>query len=108
MRRLKCYVHATTAIQEGRGKPGLKGDRVKLWDACLKAAGFQRSFMTWLRQAGLVDPLCLPSLCWCEGVLQHLEEATQKLAKHLSSSKSRHFTAVIKESWASGGSLFAS
>lgn len=107
VRRLKCYIQATVAIEEGRGRPGLKGDRVKLWDACLEGTGFQGKFMSWLRQAGFVDPRCMPSLCWCEGVLRHLEEATQKLAKDLSSSKSQHFAAVLEESWASGGSSFS-
>ena len=85
VRRLKCYIQATVAIEEGRGRPGLKGNQGQLWDACLRAAGFPGSFFSWFRQAGFVDPMCLPSLSWCHGVLEHL--------------------AVVEESWATGGSL---
>ena len=105
VRRLKCYIQATVAIEEGRGRPGLKGNQGQLWDACLRAAGFPGSFFSWFRQAGFVDPMCLPSLSWCHGVLEHLEGETQKLAKALSSAKSQYFAAVVEESWATGGSL---
>lgn len=91
VRRLKCYRNATVALQEDRGKPGLKGDRVRLWGACLEAPGGPKRFMGWLRGAGFGDPGCLPPPSWCDGVLQHLESETHKIARNLSAYKPRIF-----------------
>ena len=105
VRRLKCYSRAIVAIREGRGRSGLLGDQVKLWNACLSATGFQGGFIRWLRQNGFVDPGCMPDLSWCQGVLEFLETHTQALARSTAQAKSQHFVNVVEDSWTTGGSL---
>lgn len=52
--------------------------------------------MGWLRGAGFGDPGCLPPPSWCDGVLQHLESETHKLARNLSAYKLRIFLQLLR------------
>ena len=80
-------------------------DRFKLWDSCVRAAGFPQGFLSWVAQFGFSIPVALPDVSWTLGFLSVLEDQTQALARRTAADKSGHFMGVLEDSWAAGGSL---
>ena len=105
IRRLRCLLRAREAIRDQRGKPGLLGNTRALWQACVRSTGFRPCFPKWIQGQGFTWSCAEPDDNWLSGVIQHLEECTNQLARATAAAKSAHFACVVEDSWAAGGSL---